>query len=65
MFAQRDKAVSPPIDFWGSRLPAEQGRPAARATNSDAEPAWNELVTWFEQHKDWMDLVSQIESTGD
>jgi len=65
MFEQRDKVVTPPIDFWGSRPPVEQARPAARAANSDTDPAWNELVTWFEQHKDWMDLVSQIESTGD
>jgi len=65
LIGQHDKVVTPPIDFWGSRPPVDQVRLAARVAASETDPAWNELVTWFEQNKEWTDLVSQIENTGD
>lgn len=61
MTADQETLITPPASYWRGRATALRERPDHTPSASERDPAWDELVTWFEQHREWCELVQRIE----
>lgn len=63
MTGDQETLITPPPSFWGSRATLVRDRADDARPMTERDPVWDELVAWFEQEREWCDLVQRIEGS--
>lgn len=56
--------ITPPVSYWAGRGTRLRDRGDDTASLPERDPAWDELVTWFEEHRDWCDLIQLLDEAN-
>lgn len=65
MFGDQSPLSIPLQSFWSPQANKQrQSEPTAESDTGFCETVWDELVRWFDQNREWAELVACLEPSG-